>query len=519
MRLYFAGGLNEQQTPNIYECGEGYNFELGMKQSKLVPRKPYALKGTATNASAINGFVQLVKRDSTETTLVQAGDTVYLWDGDSSFTSKGTVSTSSRLRDTYWSLGDYSIITDTAKATVVKKWDGTTFSTMTTGLGTNLYAKYGIVHQGRVWLANVTTSTDTPHLMVASKFEDPTVYDTAQRAVTGTFSTGAEAFYMLSPDLKPINGFAVFYNQLVMSTEGGRLYVLTGTGTSSYKWTDYYAGSCASGTESICNIGNDVVYMKAGGGIDLLKSTVNSGDVETDDLSRWILTTTADAVATSVVYDQKNQKVFFFISGKVLVLFKDLIGSEMSPWSVYKTQETFAFATNGAKYMKQPGTQVYTVYFGDSVGRIFDMNGDAGGGDAGSQSIAVLRRTRYIANGEGGDQKGGGALSALTHNVSGLVSYRRIATSCDLSVTFDWGDEYNRSTSVIPLKGSPTASAGVYFGSGSYFSGTAYFSQGSAYARKISSQSFSPTGKGPGCFIEASLDTSTDFQIDYIDVQ
>ena len=355
--------------------------------------------------------------------------------------------------------------------------------------------------------------------MVASKFEDPTVYDTAQRAVTGTFSTGAEAFYMLSPDLKPINGFAVFYNQLVMSTEGGRLYVLTGTGTSSYKWTDYYAGSCASGTESICNIGNDVVYMKAGGGIDLLKSTVNSGDVETDDLSRWILTTTADAVATSVVYDQKNQKVFFFISGKVLVLFKDLIGSEMSPWSVYKTQETFAFATNGAKYMKQPGTQVYTVYFGDSVGRIFDMNGDAGGGDAGSQSIAVLRRTRYIANGEGGDQKGGGALSALTHNVSGLVSYRRIATSCDLSVTFDWGDEYNRSTSVIPLKGSPTASAGVYFGSGSYFSGTAYFSQGSAYARKISSQSFSPTGKGPGCFIEASLDTSTDFQIDYIDVQ
>ncbi len=67
------------------------------------------------------------------------------------------------LRGTYWSLGDYLVITDLSKATVAKKWDGSTFSTLTTGLGASLYAKYGVVHQGRVWLANVTTSTDTPH--------------------------------------------------------------------------------------------------------------------------------------------------------------------------------------------------------------------------------------------------------------------------------------------------------------------------------------------------------------------
>src|SRR5688572_11889845 len=99
MRIFFAGGLNEQQTPNILECGEGYNFELGLRQSKLVRRAPFDLKGTATNAAAVNGFLQLVKRDNSETTLVQAGDEVYLWDGAASFTSKGSVSSSARLRD------------------------------------------------------------------------------------------------------------------------------------------------------------------------------------------------------------------------------------------------------------------------------------------------------------------------------------------------------------------------------------------------------------------------------------
>ena len=521
MKLYFPGGLNEQETPSIFECIEGYNFDLGLKQSKLIPRKPFDLKGTATNALAINGFLQLVKRDNSETTLVQSGDAVYLWDGTNTFTSKGAVSTNARLRDTYWSLGDYSIITDTAKATVIKKWDGTTFSTLTTGLGADLYAKYGIVFGSRVWLFNVKTATDTPHLMVASAFEDPTSYDTSKRGGPttsggGTFTTGLEAFFMLTPDLKPINGVAVFYQQLIISTEGGRLFKLTGTTAATFKWEEFYAGSSALGSESLANIGNDVIYMKQGGGVDMLSATMESGDVATDDVSRWIPTTTKDLTGAITIYDQKNQKVLFFVANKILVLFKDLMGAELSPWSVYKTAETFAFNTNAAKYMKMPGTQVYSVYFGDSVGRIFDLNG-TGSGDSVSTDIRVLRKTRYINNGEGGDKFGRGALDLMKKIINGEVFYRRIFDPCDLTISFDWGDEYNISSSVITLKGAPTASAGNYYGGGSYYGGSAYFSQGGAFANKISSQSFSPTGKGPGVFISTSLDTTTNFQIDHLD--
>jgi len=90
MKILYGGGLNEAKTPDINEAAKGsYNFNLSGDSSALVPRAPFDLKGTATNAGDIRGLLQLVKRDDTETTLVQAGSVLYLWVGSSSFTSTG----------------------------------------------------------------------------------------------------------------------------------------------------------------------------------------------------------------------------------------------------------------------------------------------------------------------------------------------------------------------------------------------------------------------------------------------
>jgi hypothetical protein len=88
--LTFEGGLNEQDVSTVdpSECIQGYNFELGNVNTHFTPRNPFDLLGTATNASAINGFVQLIKSDDTETTLVQSGDTVYSWNGTSHLQAK-----------------------------------------------------------------------------------------------------------------------------------------------------------------------------------------------------------------------------------------------------------------------------------------------------------------------------------------------------------------------------------------------------------------------------------------------
>ena len=60
-------------------------------------RGPFDEIGTAPNGSEIRGFATLLKTDGTETMLVQAGPTVYKWDG-TAFTNVGTVNQLAQLR-------------------------------------------------------------------------------------------------------------------------------------------------------------------------------------------------------------------------------------------------------------------------------------------------------------------------------------------------------------------------------------------------------------------------------------
>lgn len=507
--LTFEGGLNEQDVTLVQnsECINGYNFELGVKDTHFRPRKPFDKKGTATNASSINGFVQLIKSDDTFTTLVQAADTVYEWDGASSFTSRGTVTTSSKLRgllNTPWILGNYQIITDIAKATVVKKWDGTSLTTLTTGLGNDLYAKYGVVHLGRVWLFNVKAGTDTPHLLVASAFETPTSYDTAKRAKDSTFSTGNEAFYMVTPDLRPINGVALFYGTLIISTEGGALWKLTGTSSLNFQWDPFYPMSFAAGTETVINIGDDVLYMKKGGNVESVRSTETYGDVKTDDVSRWIRPTVAGLTDAISVYDQERQKVYFFAgSNKLLVLFKDMLKSGLSPWSVYKTDHTSSFSTSAAIYMRKPGSTDYFVYYGDSVGNIYQLDG-TGTGDNGNTDVTVYRRTKYFDNIEG--------FNPRLQQLRGEIVYRRVA-DVNLLMDFEWGDDYAINRCTVPLAGPPVGDGSGYFGGSSYFGGSFYWNSGFFYADRVSTKGFSPVGRGVGFHLELTVTSSQQFDI------
>lgn len=383
-------------------------------------------------------------------------------------------------------------------------------------IGTVVYAKYGIVHNGRLWLFNVKTdSNDTPHLMVASAFEDTETFDTTQRAVSGTFATGNEAFYIVMPDLRAINGVALFHNQLVLSTENGRLYRLTGSDASDYAFVDYYAGSAATGEESIANIGNDIVYMRVGGNIESLVMAESTGgttaDVETDDLSRFIPDTVKDITGCLIAYDQTNQKVHFFAGNKVIVLFKNLIQSGLSPWSVYKTNltatgndsvEVSAFNTNAVKYMRRPGETTYSVYFGDKSGNIWDLNGSSNGDN--STDIEVWRKSNFI------DQ-----LPTKVEVLTGRVQYRRIGP-CELTLEFDWADEYNTSSSNIPLSGPPASETPSYYGGSSYYSGEFYYSTGTPFANKISTKGFSPTGRGSTFTMKQYVSTTIRFQIDHV---
>lgn len=522
MKIFFGAGLNENQYPHPSEAAEGsYNFDLKKDSNFLTPRMPFDLLATATGGADVRGFLQLIKRDDSSTTLVQSGSDVSKWDGGSTFSSVTTLVTSvCQLRDVYWSLGDYLVVTDVQKKQVVSKWDGTTFSALTTGLGTNLYAKYGIVHQSRVWLFNVQTSSDTPHLMVASAFEDPTSYDTAKRAVTGTFVTGSEAFYMLTPDLKPINGVALTLSgDLIVSTERGRLFKLSGTSPQTYKWDDFYSQSAAVGNESIVSGGNDIFYMRVGAAIESLQATQNYGDVAADDVSRWIPDTVKNLTGGIAVYDQQNQKVLWFITGKVLALYKDLyyggsvIGEtgekvKLSPWSVYTTSHGSGFTTSAARYMRLPGTSNYSVLFGDSSGRIYDLNGTSNG-DAGSTDITVNRKTRFLGKES--------AIDYMRKVPKARIRYER-TQQCTLNLSVDWGDEYNTSTASVTLDGPLTSDTAIYFGGSNYFNTAVYFNAGSGTRGVKSHINTSFVGKGSVLTHTVSSTNRVRYHVDHIEL-
>ncbi len=509
MRIVFPYGLNENEQPDIGEAyKESQNFKLSKSTVSFQPRSPFDSVATATNASEVKGLMQLVKRDSTQTTLVQAGDTVYKWDGASTFSNVATVTSTSKLRASYWSLDDHLIITDIQKATVVKKWDGTTFASLTTGLAGALYAKYSVVHQGRVWLFNITEATTSlPHVILASAFEDPENYSSSLRSGDSSFLTGDEAFFLVTPDVREINGVAVFRDLLIISTKEGRLFKLTGTDSTNYAFEEFYTGSAAIGNETMVNIGNDVVYMRAGGNIESLVATDTFGDVATDDLSRFI-PTQVDGLSDGIaVYDQSRQMVMFFVTGKVLVLFKDILPSGFSPWSVYKTDHTSNFTTSVAVYMRRPGTSEFTVYFGGSAGQIYDLNGD-GNGDGGSVDIVARRKTRYI-------DKQAAQVDFSRQILTGRVIYRRLS-EVELGVTLQWGDTYHDSEAFITLKGPPAGDSGIYYGGTIYYGQSIYYGQGFGFAQRLSSKGFSSTGKGPGFFLSAEVQSDRDFQIDEI---
>lgn len=586
--LFFGGGLNEQDDfhVNEQECIEGQNFVLDSQAKTFNPRPPSDLKTTAVNEGAVTGILQLVKRDNTETTLVVAGDTIYTYASPTSTsTVRAPITTGSRLRDVYWSLDDFLVVTDLDLNEKISKWDGTTYSRLGTNiptgsptaitgqitrsasvatvtqsghgysnedliivagadqteyngefeisavttdsfqytvtgtpatpatgsitfdLGQSVKAKYAVVHLGRVWLFNVDIEgTAFPHVVLVSKFEDPTDYDSGTRNLAGGL-TASDPFFMHSPDLKPINGVAKFFDRIVISTENGRLFRLTGADSTDFDWKEFYPGSSALPGESLVNIGNDVAYIRQGGNIDLLGATEQFGDVSADDISRFIPTQASGITSAISVYDQQNQRVLFFTGDQILVFDKDafLRNGGLSPWSVWKTLLTGGYTSSAARYLQSPGASTFSVYWGDASGNVYDLNGTGTTGDGGSTNINTFRKTKLITE-----------LPSIDKRLIGRVFYKR-RTALTLDMEFDWAEEYNKFTCEVPLKATFDSTESFEFWGGFYWGGGHWGGEFQT-TKQISTVGFSAIGRGPGFFLKLATTTTGDFLVSQIEI-
>jgi hypothetical protein len=489
--IRFGGGLHTRASPediNEREAADGANFLLDLQNKTLRPRKPFDLIGTVPNGAEIRGGGSLLKSDGTVSTLVQAGNTVYEWNGLTTFTSKGTVAATAKLRGHWrthnWNLDDELLLTDLNLAEVVQKWNGTALADVVftneaaTAFGT-FFAKYLNISDERAIFHHVKDGSGTyGHLIIGSKRSDYTIITVTNRPSSSL--SEADPFFLISPDLKPINGAVEAFGTAIISTERGQLFNLAGSSAKDFKFETFYPGSAASGGESLCYIGNDIIYGRQGR-IESVTDTQKFGDSENDDLTVGIADEIGEYTGWTMAYNSRLNRVCAFPTGvsECWVLDTALRGKELSPWMRWTTGHTMAFRPTFVMPMLDPVDKLEYVFMGDASGNFYRLEGDGTSGDGGNSNIEVEWLTKVFS----------APLDAQVYDVEGYVKFHKNeATSVELVFEYA-GEEVFNNTLTVDLAGVSNVN---YFGGDAYFGGDFYFG---AISDRLTRVKFHPPGQ------------------------
>lgn len=502
--LRFGGGQHSSKTADeidARECVSGENYDLDIENTAFKGRAPFDLIGTVPNAAEIRGGITLKQADGTTTTLFQAGDTVYEWDGVTTFTSRGTVSSSAKLRgriEHNWALDDKVLVTDLNLAQPVSEWNGTALSTMTENLAGDFLAKYCFVANERAYFANVVSnSVATPHVIVGSERGDNEVLSVSDRPSSAL--SEADPFFIITPDLKPINGLVGAFGTTVLSSKFGSIFKITGSSAKDFAVEQLYADSAATSDESLLYTGNDIVYGRDGV-IESITATDKFGDVENNDLSRWI----SDAVRTysswTNVYNRRTKRAFFFPGeSQVWAYNQAVLEKGISPWFKWTTAHSSAFNPTFVMNMYDPADGLEYIFFGDASGNIYRLEGTGADGDAGSEDINAFRTSALLSFPD----------NLISNSVEGYLKYRKQSTVSEIAVTHLLQGETSRdATKTVQI---PRAAANSYYSGGSYYSNEEYY--GVSGLDKIYRQNVSPEGSCKDLQIKLSVQGTNTFEV------
>jgi len=471
--LKFGGGLHTragEDTIDETECVAGENFRLDLENNDFRRREAFDLVGMAPNGGRINGFAQLIKADGTKSTLVQSGTKVYEWDGtENGFTDTGvTVNASARLRGNpftqYWALDDLVIITDLGLVEGVKTWDGTTLSNMTHNLGGTFIAKYGFVSNERAFFANViSNSTATPHMIVGSTRSDNEVLSVSDRPSSAL--SAEDPFFLLSPDLKPINGLVEAFGFTTFSTEDGSIFNLSGGDATDFAIGELYPGSAASGDESMAFVGDDIWYGRRGR-IESLRATNAYGDVEPYDPSVPIQDQIVGKSGWVVLFNSQLQRVYVMHDdqGELYAYYKPMRESGKSGWIKYTTNHSSGFNWTAQMPMLSPAQTDDSegVYFGDATGNIYLLEGSGTAGDGGTADITASRTSKLYSM----------PLDAGSYQIEGWLKYHK-SEAATVDITFLHSGEQVFDAPISIDIAAPSGAA--HFGGTNYFGGEVFF--------------------------------------------
>ena len=533
--IKFGGGLHTRASPDEIDAREsaaGANYIIDLENRNLRNRKPFDLVGTLPNAGSVLGGGTLLKADGTVQTCFQGAGVVYEWDGGTGFTSIGTCNASSKLRghwrDHNWTLSPERVLfTDLTLNDTVKEWDGTTFqsTTFTDQSGAafgSFSAKYLAITLERAVFGTVKDPGGSfPHLMVGSAQSIYTQITTNNRPSTA-LSMG-DPFYLPIPDLKPINSMVQAFGVHTVSTEKGKIFSLTGTSAKDFDFDEFFAGSAASGLESLAYIGNDVIYGRQGR-IESVRDTQSFGNSEADDLSLEIGDQIEDYTGWTTVFNGRLNRVYMFPSGVSEVwvfntafrtarqlsannlnqfVFQNQVQQEagkLSPWMRWTTNHVMGFQPTMVMSMLDPSDGLEYVFMGDSSGNIYRLEGSGSSGDGGTANIDTSWTTKVFS----------APLDADVYEVEGYIKYQKNqAATVTITLLAAGKTAFDNSISVS----LPAVSAN-YWGGSIYWGGSVYW--GAVFQDRLIRQRFSLPGQASDFQIKVSVSGTTDFTINEI---
>lgn len=516
VKLKFGGGINTRSAEDEIdskECTDGKNFALDIDIPTYKNRKPFDYLGTAPNNSEIRGFASLYTADGTVSLLVQAGNTVYEWDG-SSFTSKGSCSASSRLRgrlEHNWQLTGKVLITDLELLQPVMEWDGTTLQNVTftdetlSGAFGEFRARYCSVTNERAVFGNIyDNGTTYPHLIVGSLRGDYTIITVANRP-SSALNEG-DPFFLVQPDNRAINGLVQAYGQTVTSSKEASMFILSGDTAKDFIMKELYSRSGVSGNESLAYVGNDIVYGRQNA-IESLKSTEKYGDVEADDLSLAIADEIDGFSDWTIAYNARNKRIYCVpgnSQAQLWVLHKTMIATGLSPWAKWVTDHQMSFNPSTIMNVIDPSDGLEYVFMGDSNGNMYRLEGTGTSGDGGGHNVVTERLSRLFTV----------PVNAQIYDIKGYIKYKR-GEAATVELTFEYnGMSVFDETITVNL---PARTFGALYGGGSYYSGGAYY--GSSFSGRLSRQIFGIAGKSSEIQVRAKIEGTTDFEITEIGLE
>ena len=246
-----------------------------------------------------------------------------------------------------------------------------------------------------------------------------------------------------------------------------------------------------------------MVYGRSGR-IESLIATDKFGDVQADDITVPIGNEVIGVDEWTIVYNSRFQRIYCFNEdGALYVYDKNVALSQdrVSPWSKWLTQHSSNFQPTAIMRCLDPNDGLEYVFFGDSAGNLYRMEGSGTLGDAGSANI----KTEFLSKLFTAD------LDADIFNVTGYLRYRA-GSAQTVTLNFEWAGEavFNESISItLPAVGYTT----VYGGS-AYYGGAFYY--GAKFEGRLAKQKFAVAGRADQMQCRVTVEGTDAFEINEI---